>query len=226
MNKSLLGIAAAISISLTSANGAVYIVSNLITGGGSSDTLFQSSGAVNAPLMNGGVVTLGYFSSNAYVPSSDTAVIATTIADFTIVASALTGSFSNQLGEAGTAGYVDAAPVDTASILTGDPLIGRTLYAFVGNAATLAASTAFALKAVGTIADDSASENSYLASPSGGVTPVIGTINVNAFTGNPFPNAGAGITTFDTLQLVDAVPEPSVLLLSAFGVLALLRRKR
>lgn len=204
-------------------NAANYSVSNLIAGSGPSDTLFQSSGAINAPLLDGGIVALGYFPTNAYIPSGDIANIATTISDFTIVDFGLTGSFSAQLGAAGTAGYVDKATLDGSPIVGADPLIGRALYAFVGNSATLGGSSSFALKQVSTLADDTAAENDYTASPTGGVAPVIGQINTGGFTGNP---VGFGSSTFNTLQLADPVPEPSTLLLSAFGVLGLLRRKR
>ena len=204
---------------------ATFVPSNLITGGGSSDVLFQSVGASDASLLSGGIVTLGYFSSNSYVPSSYFGLINTTIADFTIEASALTGSDSVQLGGPGAAGYVDGTSVAGPFIGTSDSRVGRTLYVFVGDAASLAASTAFALKEVGTIQDDTSAPNTYIASPAGGAAPVIGTINTDAFTGNPLPAAGVGTTTFDTLQL-EAVPEPSTLLLSMIGFAALLRRKR
>ena len=213
------------SAAITCSNAANYVVSNLATGSGTSDTLFQSSGAVNAPLLNGGIVSIGYFSSNAYIPSSDLSMIGTTIGAFTIVDFALTGSFSNQLDVSGAAGYVDKALFDGTLILTGNPLIGRTVYLFAGNGATLAASNAFALQSVGVIVDEESGESQFSTNPTGQPTPVIGQINVGAFSGNPFPTAGAGTTTFNTLQLT-AIPEPSTLLLSALGVLALLRRKR
>ncbi|MDP4719699.1 MAG: PEP-CTERM sorting domain-containing protein [Akkermansiaceae bacterium] len=224
MKSKIIALAALGALSLQ-VNAANYAVSNLVNGAGSTDTLFQEAGAVNAALLDGGIVSLGYFGSNSYVPSADLANISTTISDFTSVTSGLTGGFLTQLTTAGTAGYVDEALFDGPSILTGNPLIGRTVYMFVGDAATLAASNAFALVAVGTILDESSTpENQFSANPTG-TTPLIGQINAGAFTGDPVPGAAAGVTTFDTLQLA-AVPEPSALLLSAFGALALLRRKR
>lgn len=211
-------------LSLSSAHSAVYTVSNFVDAGlTGTDTLFQNAGLdASAALLDGGIVSLGYFGVGV-VPSSSLGDIAATIASFTSVASGLTGGNSAQLAGAPiAAGYVDEAGVSTASIITGsNALIGRALYAFVGNAPTLAASTAFGLTQVGTIADDLPNEITYLASPAGSV-PLIGQINVDAFTGDP---VGFGTATFDTFQLA-AVPEPSTLLLSAFGALALLRRKR
>jgi hypothetical protein len=213
-------------LSLTSAKAATFYVSNLVDL--NTDVLFQETGATNAPLLNGGIVAIGYFSSNAYVPSSSLAVIGTTISDFTIVTSALTGSASAQLSVAGQAGYVDAAGFSVGTITNVSPLFGRTIYVFVGNQSTLGASTAFALQAVGVIADDTPvpGGNEYFTRPSSTIpVPVIGQINTNAYTGEPFPSGGAGVQSFDTLQLI-AIPEPSTLLLASLGVLGLLRRRR
>lgn len=217
----ILSVSAALA---ANANAANFFVSNLITGTGSSDTLFQNAGGLNAALLDGGVVSLGYFGSNTFVPSSNIADVRATINEFIPQAFGLTGSNLFQVGDAeGGPGYVDVGPpVDGAPVLTGNPLIGRLVYAFVGNAATLEESTAFGLFSVGTIRDESATEDTFLASPTG-AAPILGQINVAAFTGQTSPTFGS--STFDTLQL-EAVPEPSALLLSAFGALALLRRKR
>lgn len=222
MKLKLMTVAALLAAS-TYTNAAVYYVSNLVTGSGSSEALYQSEGGANAPLLSGGIVALGYFPTNAYVPSSSLSEISTTIANFTIVAFAAAGSDSAQLGGPGAAGYVDAAPVDTANIVGADARIGRALYVFAGNASTLGGSTAWALKQVATIADDEAAENEYFANPLGGAAPVIGTIG--SFTGEPLPDLGAGSSTFSTLQLA-AIPEPSAALLGALGALGLLRRRR
>ena len=226
------------TLTLNCVNAASFYVSNLVDG--STDILFQQAGASNAALLDGGVVTLGYF-ANGYTPSSSLGSIATTIADFTIIgnpsgpattggafASALTNTTSAQLGGSETSpGYVDAAAVTTISPITvGNALIGRTLYMFVGNSTTLNASTAFALQAVGVIADDVPNANDYFARPNSGVSAVIGQFNTNAYTGNPFPvGLGGSSRSFDTFQL-QAIPEPSSLLLVSIGVLALLRRRR
>lgn len=210
--------AAALIAASTYSNAAIYYVSNLVTGLGSSEALYQNG---DDTLLNGGIVALGYFGTNAYVPSSSIAAIQTTIADFTTVAFALAGSDSFQLSLTGNPGYVDAAAVDTANISSTDPRVGRALYVFVGNNATLAGSTAWALKQVATLFDDEAGEQEYFANPLGGAAPIIGSIG--SFTGEPFPSLEAGSSTFSTLKLV---PEPSAALLGALGALGLLRRRR
>jgi Transposase IS200 like len=157
--------------------------------------------------------------------------IGTTISDFTIRASGRTGGLSAQLNASLGAGYIDEALFDGALIADSDARVGRALYVFVGNGASLAqfdavlnptGSTAWALKQVGTIAGDDGGENDYNANPFGGVAPIIGSINPSAFTGDP---AGLGGGTYSALQLV-AVPEPSAALLGAIGALGLLRRRR
>jgi hypothetical protein len=197
-------------------SAATFVVTNVIGGVASTDALYANS---DGTLMNGGVVTLGYFGTNAYVPSSSLATISTTISDFTIVASGIPGSFSEDLGGS-FAGFVQGAPVSVAAITGANPLIGRPLYVFAGNAATLAGSTAWALKQVNVIVDDVPVETTYLANPLGGAAPVIGTFGT--FTGNA---GGQGSGTFTTLQLA-VIPEPSAALLGALGALGLLRRRR
>lgn len=228
MNKKFItSLIIASALPLTCVNAANFFVSNLITGTGASDTLFQNAGNTSASLLNGGIVTLGYFGSNAYAPSSSLSSINTTISDFTVITSALTGTPLYQLNPssppAGGAGYVDSGPpFDGAAITTGNALIGRTVYAFVGNGATLAASTAWALYSVGVITDETAAENTFTASATG-TTPIIGQINLAAFTGQASPSLGS--STYNTIQL-QAIPEPSTFLLASLGVIALLRRRR
>ena len=206
---------AAVAIALLSqANAATYAVSNVLTGDGSADALFQN---VDNSLLNGGIVALGYFTGGA--PSSSLNDIATTISSFTLQASALTGDYSGSLGGS-FAGYVEANLVSGASITEPNALIGQSMYVFVGNAATLQASTAWALAHIGTIFDDVPLEMQYTANPLG-VTPLIG--SVGSYTGDA---SGFGSSTFNTLKLAQAIPEPSAAVLGAFGALLVLRRRR
>lgn len=223
MNKLTASIFSVVLLSGSMAHSAIYTVTNLIDGGVTGvDTLFQNAGAdASASLLDGGIIALGYFGAGV-IPSSSLGDISSTIRSFTLVASALTGGTSAQLGGDLPAGYVDQEGVSSQTLIIGnDPLIGRALYVFAGNAATLEASSAFGLVQVATIASDEPLEQTYLASVAG-TSPLIGQINPDAFTGDPL---GFGTASFDTFQLT-AVPEPSALLLSAFGALALLRRKR
>ena len=206
---------AAFAIALTShANAASYIISNVVVGDGSADALYQN---VDNSLLNGGIVALGYFTGGA--PSSSLNDIATTISSFTLQASALTGSSSVSLGGS-FAGYVEADLVTGASITAPNALIGQSMYVFVGNAATLATSTAWALASIGTIQDDVPLNQEYNANPLG-VTPLIG--SVGGYTGNA---SGFGSSTYSTLKLAQAIPEPSAAVLGAFGALLVLRRRR
>jgi hypothetical protein len=219
------------------ANAAIYTFNNAATGVG--DTLYaNSSGA----LMSGTVIQVGTFTPgfnlNANLGSS-TALISNFIVAgnslTTGLAIRLTGSPSDSFGLTNPVpGYAEYAPIDSDNIVTGNALIGQLLYAFGGNAATLALSTEYFLFLVATIADDAAAENEYVVNPAG-ITPLIGT--VGTFTGNPgfipgaLPSdppisAGVGQGNYLTLNTIVPIPEPSAALLGAVGVLGLLRRRR
>jgi len=104
-------------------------------------------------------------------------------------------------------------------------VIGQSLYTFIGNGADLVSSTEFGLyKHSNTLVADPAppaTENTPDLLLDGGEL-LIGLATTVQSTD---PNLGTNDTTVRAVQL-DAIPEPSTLLLSALGVLALLRRKR
>lgn len=209
-----LTIAAALVAVISHANAATYVISNVVTGD-ANDVLFENS---DGAALNGGIVALGYFATTA--PSSSLVDIQTTITNFTLITSALTGTFSADLNGS-FAGYVQADSFLGASITTPSTLIGKTMYMFVGNASTLAASDAWALAAVATIADDVPFAQQYQANPNG--SSILGDIGTfDTFVGN----VGLGSLTYNTLKLAQAVPEPSTALLGAIGAIALLRRRR
>lgn len=198
-------------------NAANYLVSNVGTGYGYSDALFQN---VDDSLLSGGIVALGYFATVA--PSSELSQIGSTISNFTITASALAGSYSASLG-GNFAGYVEAPLVNGAPLISpaDDAFIGLDLYVFAGNAATLETSTSWALVRISTLTEDLPLENTYQAQPFG-FTPLIGSIGtfdgISPISGDP--------ETYSTLQLA-AVPEPSAVMLGALAAsLGLLRRRR
>jgi hypothetical protein len=210
-----LAFAAALVAMASNASAAVFAVSNVTTGYGYTDALFQLE---DNSLSNGGIVAMGYFSGT---PSSNLEDIATTVGGFTILASGLTGSYSESFGGS-FAGYIEEI-VQGAPIIEPSSLIGKSLYVFAGNASTLAASTQWALVQVGTIFSDDPVEQTYVAQPYG-LTPIIGTIG--SYTGNPGGVIVEGTDTYTTLKLVSAIPEPTAALLGAFGALGLLRRRR
>jgi hypothetical protein len=220
--KTKLAIASAFIALVVSSNAAVYSVNNVVTGDGSSDALYQNK---NDTLSSGGIVAMGYFPLNYVFNVTDPVNFTNTLLNldldnFTQITSALTGSASASLSGS-FSGYVEAANFQGATITVGNVLLNRPLYVFAGNAATLAGSTEWALKQVATISDDSPLEQTYLANPFGGAAPKIGSFGT--FTGDA---SGFGSSTYQTLQLAPAVPEPSAALLGAIGALGLLRRRR
>lgn len=212
---------AAISLSLLAhSNAANIAVSNLISGDGTSDAVFEN--ATTNTAVSTGIVAVGYFPVG-FTFSGGVAQVQSFITAFTSLASGSFGSPSAQLGEGAVspAGYVDVAQVNVGVIGETNVLVGRPLYVFVGNGATLATSTEFAIKQVATIQADVPNELLYLASPKDGVAPVLGSIDTITY--DPFASGSA--STFSSLKLV-GVPEPSVALLGALGVLGLVRRRR
>ena len=197
-----------------SANAATAIVTNVQTG--TADTLYADS---TGTLLDGGIVSIGYFSAGFDV-NANIADQSALVTDFTVLTSALAGSPSPNLGGSFPGFVEQAATTDFGTITGANQLLGRQLYSFIGNQATLLGSSEVALVLLQTIADDVPTPNDYNSNPSS-LTPTIGT--VGSFTGNA---SGFGNATQPTIQTVQLVPEPSTLLLSAFGVLGLLRRKR
>jgi MYXO-CTERM domain-containing protein len=102
-------------------------------------------------------------------------------------------------------------------------LIGKSLYAFVGNASTLSSSTQWALVQVAAgMFDESEDESTYVFQPYG-ISPIIGT--TGSYIGNASGLASSS-ESYTTLKLVSAVPEPTAALLGSLGALGLLRRRR
>ena len=206
-------IVAALIAMASSAMAANIVVSNVGTGYAYTDWLFEN---VDGTLLDGGIVAMGYFGSND--PSLDLGDITSTLADFVTFASGIVGDYSASL-EGAFAGYVEVADHNTGVIASGDPLIGKKVYAFVGNQSTLATSTAFALFLTGTIFEEEPGfEDTFIAQPYG-LIPLIG--SVDSITANNPIDGGPEIYT--TIKLV---PEPSTVLLGVVGALGLLRRRR
>lgn len=211
-----------ISAGLVVASSAATIqFSNVDSGPG--DTLYA---AVDGNLISGTPVFSGYFNADSvtfnFAMSVTNFDIAALRDNFNILTSATIGSNSATLGGS-FPGYIESSSVSIGVIGSGNPLIGQRLYQFFGDAADLATSTAFALFDTGIdIVEDSVEVPYTLNLAVGSI--VIG--NTGSFVGNA-SGVGVGGSPTDvhpTVQL--AVPEPSALLLSAFGTLLMLRRKR
>lgn len=213
----LTSLAFGLALALSGAsNAAIYAASNVALGpgGANADTAITNNSNVR---LNNAVVTVGYFAAGFNVAANvgNTALL---IANYTVVATALTGTNSVTLGGS-FAGFAEGPNVDTANITTGDDLLGRTLYSFVGNNTTLAGSNAFGLVAIGPLLDDVPNERTYIANATG-KTVLIGNKSTVVVTGSGDANG-----TYNSLQLVP-VPEPSAALLGMLGALGLLRRRR
>lgn len=198
------------------AGAATFLAANVVTGKGDADSLFQND---NGSLSSGGIVSIGYFPSG-YLIAVDPDSFQTTVSNFTIVASGITGTLATTLGDS-FPGYVEGARVALPQITEGNSLLNRDLYVFAGNASTLTGSTNAGLKKIGVIADDVPNEAEYTANPYRGDAPLIG--RVGTFTGDA---GGQGSSTYTTLQFAQVVPEPSSAILGLLGALGLLRRKR
>jgi hypothetical protein len=208
-----------------SSSAATMFIQNPSNGPG--DTLYALN---NNTLMDGGIVTMGYFASSVNVGDISTiAGLVANLGSFTAITTVVPGSLSTSFGVAvpGYAEGSDAAGVAIpgGSILVGNALMGRSVYQIVTNSATLSGATTanqFALIGFGTITGDDA-----------GTQAITGNISIG---GNVYLSGGAGTFngdasfaggegSYNTLKLA-AVPEPSAALLGAIGALGLLRRRR
>ncbi|QTN33482.1 PEP-CTERM sorting domain-containing protein [Akkermansiaceae bacterium] len=151
-----------------------------------------------------------------------------TTSDFTSLVANFTSFIGSDNFVTGTTNaFATVAGAFTISVDPFDPSanIGQTLYSFIGNGTSLSDSTEFALFR---------HTQKLAADPAAPALPTeyqLDLVNGSLLIGSPTTivtsDANLGITdaTVDAIQLT-AVPEPSALLLSALGALALLRRKR
>lgn len=237
--KTITIILTALTASSLISNGASVIISNAFNGPGDSmnsvpaDTLYALK---DNSLMAGGIVAVGYFGSMVTSTDIDTIEeLVPLLASFTSVTSISPGTTFVDSFETMEvlAGYADQFPnsfsFGTVNALpTPNALLNRNIYAIVSDASALTGmgaatlSSQFGLFLVGTLSGDDAGGVDLTASPSAASGALIGTFDTKTgdFSGT-FGDPG----TFTTFKLA-AVPEPSTALLSALGVLALLRRRR
>jgi PEP-CTERM motif len=225
--KSKIKVAFILLSSALCASSATLQVGNVTVGPGSiqpRDTLFASSS--NA-LLSGTIVTIGYFDDGFVVANNlSTSSWGNLVDSFNILGSEFTGNVGSTYGVP-LAGYVEGTPFNSGPfsvISNSNPeFVGRILYGFAGSGADLVTSAAngeIALFSLGAILDDTPTAQTYRTDPTL-KTILIG--STGTFTG--LPGVGGDSGTYNTLRLA-AVPEPSALLLTALGALALLRRKR
>jgi hypothetical protein len=212
--KASLFVCASLIAGAVGADAAMVMITNIERGPG--DTLYANS---DGSLMNGGLVTLGYFPVE--VTTSDVNTVEKLLArlsTFTVLAAAVPGTSSPSLGQ-GLPGYVEQLDY-TSKVFIGylHPLLGRTLYSVITSAPSLGEAnltSQFALLAMTTLKLDIPFEHQYLSNPTG-LAPIIGTLGT--FTGD----AGGGFGVYHTLEMV---PEASIFLLGSLGALSLLRRR-
>jgi len=200
--------------SLSGARGADYYISNFSQG--PTDFLHADEFG-NLLFGTNTIVTIGYFPSG-FDLANNINNIPLLLESFLQQASSNVGINVNAAGPGNFPGYVDTVLIEGPILSPGNALIGRMLYSFAGNNAVLKDATMVSLNEVTPFVADDPASNFYTTNPSGRQI-LIG--NVTQITGD----FGLGSGIHNRLQLVP-IPEPSAALLSAIGVLGLLRRRR
>lgn len=219
--------AAGVILTLNAMAGTVSIQSITDGMGGTTtpgETMILSVGG--SPLASG-FAGGGYFSItdaevNLAVSSSNFALLAQS---FVSIASDNFASGVNTVFGAGNIpGFYAANPVSYGAP---GSLLGKTLYTFIGDGASLLASGAFALyRHADTIDADLPFEDGNSLLLANG-TLLVGTTGTGTYNSTGInPDSGSANQSVGTIRLVQAIPEPSTALLGAIGALGLLRRRR
>ena len=207
-----------LAVSATGLNAGVLSITNQVSGVAGDTAIFFA----NDTIATSGIATGGYFDVGYDVNTGLT--LATTSGDFSSFIGAfniLTSDVLGAGGGSGANGFYFASFDYGAPVL--NPPVGASLYSILGNGVDLASSSEFAvLMSADTVALDSPLPDDNNITLPTNTTVLLGTVATGMV------DFGAGLVSTPTLSLVSAapVPEPSALLLSAFGALALLRRKR
>ncbi len=204
-----------------SSNAATLNVSNITPAAAGSRILVDS----NNNTLKSGYIAVGYF-NNLTAPQFATSTGLDLENDFNVLGSA-GNSFEVDFASSGSIipGGIDFSASATTSSTVNSDFIGKMAYVVIGNASSLALATEAFIYAVGlTIPED----------PSTGIgidlstSSLAGTIEFGS--GDGVANVLLGANDLgqisNALKTAVLVPEPSSLLLSAIGALALLRRKR
>lgn len=159
-----------------------------------------------------GIIAIGVFSTLTDLDISSATSVATLAGDFKTFGT--TAQFGAGFGLAGTYQF------ETTGATPGVDGFAGNIYTFIGNGATLAASTEILVyKNESTfVADPGASDPALLSDTLDSGTLLLGGFN------NYSEDIGLGpAPAYNTVNLI---PEPSVALLGALGVFGLLRRRR
>ena len=193
----------------------------VVTSLGTSFDIAFADSANNPIPVGGGYISTGFFSglADGSIGTSDILTISSAYRPFT----SAVGSF----GGSGFSGFMSYNS-DSQRVSSSSEFFGETLYAVFGNGSTLLDSTEIAVfKSTLIFPDDSsASLDADLSLKFGGVTQSSGSFIVGNTGGTTSPSNGTTTASVPAVNMVQVVPEPSTILLTAFGALALLRRRR
>lgn len=210
------------------ANGATVNISNVAGDIVSSRIAVDSTNTV----ISSGFAAVGYFSTLSTTLDFEGASAATLATDFNILGSSTNDFQDTTFGDPIFGAFSLSATGATTTGGVGDDFVGKLAYIVISNGATLATSTEAFIFATGV---------NFLSDPS---TPVTIDLSVDPFTTDGNPSTGTillgsvdgtanvflGATDLGAIsngiKTAVLVPEPSSLLLSTIGALALLRRRR
>jgi len=171
-------------------------------------------GGVNVNVTQGITASTGYFNSTFNVTTAvDNSDWAGILANFNIVSTAIVGGTAGLYGE-NYAGLYDTGQ-GPLTATAGSPAIGQNLFTLFGTGLNVLG----LVDSGQVVAVDGFPPTDYTLYPATG-TVLVGSIGTSTFSAE---NLGITDQTATALQLI---PEPSVALLGAFGVIGLLRRRR
>lgn len=191
------------------------------------DWIITSNSGVN---LSSGIAAVGYFGSSiveSNIATLSHSVLSSGADGFQILGSDNFLNFATNNYDVAIPGATGVS-VNYGEVLAGNPLVGKKIYVYVGNGATLASSTQFAIVDTGFFIDAESGtpdSNSFFFSsvaPGGIERGSEGPTGAYNGTGS---NLGDGLHQAHTLRL-EVVPEPSVALLGGLGILGLVARRR
>lgn len=222
------GLILALIIAPLSVEAATVNAANLAPTVAGSRILIDSSGST----LTGGFVAIGYFSTFSTTLDFEGAAGSELQSDFNVLGSSVSSFTDTSFGPSinGIFSVSGSGPTVTGGV--GDDFIGKQAFLVLGNGATLASSTEAFIFATGVNIPADPSTPITIDFSSDPVTTdgvaSLGTIVLGS--GNGVGNVFLGTDDLgqvdNALQTATLVPEPSVVLLSGFGAICLLRRKR